>query len=64
METKTSLVGSYCGIELNPVSAVYLYLTIIINPWNPEHYNALRFHQTLNDTHFLQLGISLNYRLQ
>ena len=40
MKTQTSFVRSDSTVELYPVTAVDLYFTFIINPWNSEHDNS------------------------
>ena len=42
METNTSLVGAYRAVHLHAESSVYVNLTAIVRPRNPEHDNALR----------------------
>ena len=36
MQTKTALVGTDCAVELNSVTCVDVYLTVIVDPRNTE----------------------------
>ena len=59
MQTQSAFVRSDRRIELNTVAAVYLYLTVVINPGYAEHDRAFRLNDALDHSHFLKLRIRL-----
>ena len=64
MEPQTALVGADGRVELHPVAPVHLDLATVVHPRHPEHHDALRLHQPLDDTVLLQLRAALHHRLQ
>jgi hypothetical protein len=49
VEAKSSLVGTYGRIHLDPVTPVYVDLPFVIHPGNPEGYQAFRLHHAKQD---------------
>ena len=64
METETALVRSDCGVELYTVAAVDLNLTVVIDPGDTEHDNALRLYETLDKACCLPFGVLGNDELE
>ena len=57
METKASFIRAYRRIELNAVTEVGLYLTLVIDPRYAEREDTIRFHHSLHDLSLLELGV-------
>jgi hypothetical protein len=64
MEAKTTLVGADCGVELNPVSAVYMILAVIVDPGNAEADHSLRLHKLFDNTLLFVFGVLVNNQIE
>ena len=64
METQAALVGADSGVELYTETAVYLHLTVVVNPRHAEHDNALGLGDALQNTGSLILRVGLDHGLQ
>ena len=57
METQTSFIRADRAVELYPITDIYLYISLIVDPRNTEHVDTLGFYDALNDLCFFKLGM-------
>ena len=57
VETNTALVGADGIVELNAVTQVGLYLTLVVYPRHTEGEDAIWFHQPFDNLCFFELGM-------
>ena len=59
MKTKTALIGSDGAVELDTVALVYMDLSVVVNPGNAEHNDALGLNKSFKQRTFLIFGMGL-----
>ena len=64
MEAQTTLIGTDSTVELHPKPAIDLNAAVVINPGNLEHNDPFRLHNSLHNSRFDKLRLSLENRLQ
>src|SRR5699024_1869398 len=55
MQTQAALVRTDCGVELNAVTTVDLYIAVVVNPRNSELDESLRLGDPADNIEFFQL---------
>ena len=55
METDTSLIWTNGAVELDTITGVCLYLTLVVNPCHTESEDTVRLDHTFNDFRLLKL---------
>ena len=63
MEPQAALVGAQGAVELVPVAGVGMIVALIVLPDHTEGELPLRLHQTVQQIHFLILGMGVDDRL-
>ena len=56
MQTQAALVRTDCGVELNAVTTVDLYVAVVVNPRNSELDESFRLGDTADDVQFSSSG--------
>ena len=57
VETQSAFVRADSAVELNSVTDVHLYLSLIVDPWNAERDDALRFNDAFDDACLFKFGM-------
>ena len=57
MEAQTAFVRADGAVELNTITDVHMYFTIVVNPRHTERNNALRLNETLDELSLLEFGM-------